>query len=131
MIYIVEMFGGALLPKDSYDRARVFQWLFWEQNSHEPYIAGRRFRKAYKKLKDEEIDAEWLPRGYAALKLMEAALVKTDYLVSNAITHADIAVAAYTRVAHEGGFALVDYPAIGAWIARVENDLSVPASGAA
>ncbi|MBL4620603.1 MAG: glutathione S-transferase family protein, partial [Marinicaulis sp.] len=119
MVYIVEAYGGALLPEDAYDRARIFQWLFWEQNSHEPYIAGRRFRKAYKKLKDEEIDAEWLPRGYAALELMEGTLAKSDYLVGEAITLADIAVVTYTRVANEGGFDLSDFPAVSAWIARV------------
>jgi len=131
MVYIVEAYGGALLPEDAYDRARIFQWLFWEQNSHEPYIAGRRFRKAYKKLKDEEIDAEWLPRGYAALELMEGTLAKSDYLVGEAITLADIAVVTYTRVANEGGFDLSDFPAVSAWIARVEGDLSIPASGSA
>ncbi len=131
MVYIVEAYGGVLLPQDAYDRARVFQWLFWEQNSHEPYIAGRRFRKAYKKLKDSEIDAEWLPRGYAALGLMETTLAKSDYLVGDTITLADIAVVAYTRVANEGGFDLSNFPAVRDWIARVEGDLSIPSSGAA
>jgi len=131
MVYIVEAYGGTLLPQDAYDRARVFQWLFWEQNSHEPYIAGRRFRKAYKKLKDNEIDAEWLPRGYAAFGLMETALAKSGYLVGDAITLADIAVVAYTRVANEGDFDLSDFPAVRAWITRVEGDLSIPSSGVA
>ena len=131
MVYLTEEFGGALLPEDAYERAKVFQWLFWEQNSHEPYIAGRRFRKAYKKLSDEEIDSEWLPRGYAALDLMERTLAQSDYLVGDAITLADIAVVAYTRVAHEGGFDLAKYPGVRAWVARVERALDVtPAEGA-
>lgn len=131
MVYLAEEFGGALLPEDAYERAKVFQWLFWEQNSHEPYIAGRRFRKAYKKLSDEEIDSEWLPRGYAALDLIERTLAQSDYLVGGAITLADIAVVAYTRVAHEGGFDLAKYPGVRAWIARVERALDVtPAEGA-
>jgi glutathione S-transferase len=127
MVYLADRFGGALVPEDAYDRAAVFQWLFWEQNSHEPYIAGRRFRKAYKKLKDEEIDSEWLPRGYAALELMERTLGQSDYLVGGAVTLADIAVVAYTRVAYEGGFDLSGFPAVRAWITRVEGDLSIPA----
>ena len=112
MTYLAENFGGTLLPQDPYERAQVFQWMFWEQNSHEPYIAGRRFRKAYKKLSDDEIDSEWLPRGYAALDHMEARLSSADYLVGGTLTIADIAVVAYTRVSHEGGFDLENYPGV-------------------
>lgn len=129
MVYFAESASdGRLLPPGPFDRAQVFKWLFWEQNSHEPYIAGRRFRKAYKKLSDTEIDAEWLPRGYAALDLMEEALQGADYLAGAALSLADIAVVAYTRVAHEGGFDLSDYSKICAWITRVEDDLSIEAS---
>ena len=129
MTYFAENFGGALLPQDSYERAQVFQWMFWEQNSHEPYIAGRRFRKAYKKLSDKEIDSEWLPRGYAALDLMERRLSGAEYLVGDGLTLADIAVVTYTRVAHEGGFDLADYPGVRGWIARVERHLDVAPVG--
>lgn len=128
-VYLAESAASnTLLPSDLVQRARVFKWLFWEQNSHEPYIAGRRFRKAYKKLKDEEIDAEWLPRGYAALTLMEETLQQSDYLAGDTVTLADISVVAYSRVADEGGFDLSDYPKVRAWVARVENDLSIEAS---
>ncbi len=129
MTYLAENFGGSLLPQDPYERAQVFQWLFWEQNSHEPYIAGRRFRKAYKKLADEEIDSEWLPRGYAALALMERTLLDNDFLVGITLTLADIAVVAYTRVAHEGGFDLSDYPGVRRWITRVERQLDIKPVG--
>lgn len=129
IVYLAESAGAnSLLPADLIQRATIFKWLFWEQNSHEPYIAGRRFRKAYKKLKDEEIDAEWLPRGYAALTLMEETLQRSDYLAGDTLTLADIAVVAYTRTADEGGFDLADYPKTRAWISRVENDLSIEAS---
>ena len=128
MVYLAESFGGSLLPNDAYGRSQVFQWLFWEQNSHEPYIAGRRFRKAFAKLKDEDIDAEWLPRGSAALSFMECALEANDYLVGSALTLADIAVVAYTRVAEEGGFELSKYPAVQRWVVRVDQDLSISKS---
>lgn len=131
IVYLAEANGGKLLPEDPLARSKVFQWLFWEQNSHEPYIAGRRFRKAFKKLSDDEIDSEWLPRGYAALDLMERALTDADYLVGDALTLADIAVVAYTRVAESGGFDLSDYPKVRSWIARVERELDLESVEAA
>ncbi|MEM9619852.1 MAG: glutathione S-transferase family protein [Pseudomonadota bacterium] len=127
IVYLAEAHGGKLLPEAPLARSKVFQWLFWEQNSHEPYIAGRRFRKAFKKLSDDEIDSEWLPRGYAALDLMERTLTDADYLAGDALTLADIAVVAYTRVAESGGFDLSDYPKVRSWIARVERDLDLEA----
>ena len=132
IVYFAESAGdNALLPADPAARAEVFKWLFWEQNSHEPYIAGRRFRKAFRKLSDEEIDAEWLPRGYAALDLMEKTLQQSNYLAGDRLTLADIAVVAYTRWADEGGFDLSDCPNVRGWIARVEGDLSIAAAEAA
>ncbi|MEM9014522.1 MAG: glutathione S-transferase family protein [Pseudomonadota bacterium] len=128
IVYLAENFGGTLLPEDAFERAKVFQWLFWEQNSHEPYIAGRRFRKSYRKLADEEIDSEWLPRGDAALALIEQTVKDSSYLAGEALTLADIAVVAYTRVAHEGGFDLLKYPAVRAWITRVERALDIELS---
>lgn len=125
-VYLAEAFESDLLPNDPAARADVFKWLFWEQNSHEPYIASRRFRKAYRGLSDEEIDEEWLPRGYAALAFMEAALQDSDYLAADKLTLADIAVVAYTRVAEEGDFNLADYPNVKTWIARVEDALNIP-----
>ncbi|MEM8771983.1 MAG: glutathione S-transferase family protein [Pseudomonadota bacterium] len=132
MVYFAEASGdNRLLPTDPFERAEVFRWLFWEQNSHEPYIAGRRFRKAFKKLADAEIDAEWLPRGYAALGLMEETLQHRDYLALDHLTLADIAVVAYTRWAGEGGFDLANYPKVRAWIARIERELDIPKAEAA
>lgn len=125
IVYLAESNASNLLPRDHYERAQVFKWLFWEQNSHEPYIAGRRYRKAYLGHDDSKIDAEWIPRGHAALALMESELAASDYLVGGALSLADIALVAYTRVASEGGFSLDDYPSVRQWIARVEADLGV------
>lgn len=131
MVHLAETADGGLLPTDPYSRAQVFKWLFWEQNSHEPYIAGRRFRKAYLGHDDSEIDAEWLPRGNAALDLMEKTLIETDYLTGDDLSLADIALVAYTRLAHEGGFDLGKFPAVRAWVARVECDLALEPAEAA
>ena len=131
IVHLAETADGDLLPRDPFRRSQVFKWLFWEQNSHEPYIAGRRFRKAYLGHDDSKIDDEWLPRGYAALALMEKTLCDTPFLAGDALTLADICVVAYTRVANEGGFDLSDYPKVRDWISRVENALSIaPVEGA-
>ena len=124
-----DLAGGSLLPSDAFARAKTFEWMFWEQNSHEPYIAGRRFRKAYLKLDDAAIDAEWLPRGFAALDRMELALKDSAFLVGDQLTAADIALVAYTRSADEGGFSLEKFNNIRAWIERVEKTLGIEPLG--
>ena len=129
VLHLAEAAGDKLLPSDPFDRAKVYEWMFWEQNSHEPYIAGRRFRKAYLKRADDEIDAEWLPRGFAALDRMEFALKAQSFLVGESFTAADIVVVAYTRTAEEGGFELSRFPNIRAWIARVESRLGIEPIG--
>lgn len=131
VLHLAEGAGNKLLPNDSARRAKVYEWMFWEQNSHEPYIAGRRFRKFYRKLSDEEIDAEWLPRGKAALERMSFTLEQNQFLVGPQLTAADISLVAYTRCAHEGGFDLDEFPAIQNWIGRVENVLAIAPYGAA
>ena len=131
VLHLAEGAGDALLPNDAARRAKVYEWMFWEQNSHEPYIAGRRFRKAFLKHSDEQIDAEWLPCGFAALDRIELALGEGDYLVGQSLTAADIAVVAYTRTADEGGFDLSKFPKINSWIARVEHDLGIAPVGGA
>ena len=124
-VHLAESVDRGLLPKEPVARARVFQWLFWEQNSHEPYIAGRRFRKSYLKHDETKIDAEWLPRGNAALKLMDDTLQEKDFLTGADFTLADIVLVAYTRVAHEGGFDPGAFAALRDWIARVEQALGI------
>jgi len=123
LFYLAE--GTRFLPDDRLGRARVLQWMFFEQYSHEPYIAVLRFWKLYAK-KSREDEPQWDARekaGYAALDVMEQALDGRDWFLGEQFgqgpTIADIALYAYTHVAHEGGFDLSGYPAVRAWLARL------------
>lgn len=118
MVHLAE--GSELIPTDAYDRARMFEWLFWEQYSHEPYVAVARFQAKYLGKPISEIEPKIIERGAAALARLEAALGVSQYLVGDRLSLADIALVAYTRMAHDGGFNLADYPATQAWVARVE-----------
>src|SRR5579871_1895954 len=106
-----------LLPRDAFATAKMDEWLFWEQYSHEPYIAVCRFQMLYLGKPAAELHPEKVRRGYAALTRMEAQLAATSFLVGETLTLADIALLAYTRVAHEGGFDLAGHPAVRRWIA--------------
>jgi glutathione S-transferase len=112
--------GTPYVPEDRYARAQTLQWLFFEQYSHEPYVAVVRFWVAFAKQPppQEEIDAK-RKGGYAALKAMERHLSTRDFLVGERYTVADIGLYAYTHVADEGGFDLSPYPAVRAWLERV------------
>ncbi|ATQ42375.1 glutathione S-transferase family protein [Caulobacter mirabilis] len=123
MVHLAE--GSALIPADSYERAKMYEWLFWEQYSHEPYVAVARFQMAYLGKPRHELDAKLFERGGAALQRLEDGLEETAFLVGDRISLADVALVAYTRVAHEGGFSLTDYPRVVAWIARVEAELGI------
>ncbi|MBX9460339.1 MAG: glutathione S-transferase family protein [Brevundimonas sp.] len=112
--------GSAFVPADPWARAKMYEWLFWEQYSHEPYIAVARFQRAFLGKAADEIEPRLMERGRAALARMEAALTAADWLVGDGSTLADLALVAYTRVAHEGGFELGPYPAVRRWIGRVE-----------
>lgn len=125
LLYLAE--GSTLLPADAWARAQVYQWLFWEQYSHEPYIAVCRFQKVYLGKSDAELDPQKVQRGNAALALMAAHLQTRDWFVGDGLTVADIALVAYTRLAHEGGFDLSLWPPLQAWIARVERALAITA----
>ena len=114
--------GSRFVPEDRYDRAKVLQWMFFEQYTHEPAIAVVRFLVAYSG--EAERYASVIERktvdGYRALDAMERHLAgASPYLVGDAMSLADIALYAYTHVAHEGGFDLASYPAIRAWLDRV------------
>jgi glutathione S-transferase len=114
--------GSRFVPQDRYERAKVLQWMFFEQYTHEPAIAVVRFLVAYSG--DSARHASLIERktvdGYRALAALEAHLVGADgYLVGPTMTLADIALYAYTHVAGEGGFELGGYPAIRAWLDRV------------
>jgi glutathione S-transferase len=112
--------GTPLLGTDRLERARVLQWLFFEQYSHEPYIAVVRFWVLFSNSppSSEEIEAR-RSSGHLALAAMERHLSGRSFLVGERYTVADIALYAYTHVAHEAGFKMDGYPAIAAWLARV------------
>lgn len=113
--------GTPLLPTDRLERAQVLQWMFFEQYSHEPYIAVARFIRLILP-RDHPRNAE-LPRlherGYQALDVMEKHLARRDWFVDSGYSVADIALFAYTHAAADGGFDLSRYPAINRWLARV------------
>jgi glutathione S-transferase len=117
--------GSDLMPRDTYDRARVLEWLFWEQYSHEPYVAVARFQVKYLGKPAEELEPRIVERGGAALQRMQLALASSPFLVGDRVSLADVALVAYTRVSHEGGFCLDLYPAVRAWVGRVEQALKI------
>lgn len=113
--------GTIFLPAERLARARVLQWQFFEQYSHEPYIAVARYIAKYLGLPDSRKQDYFSKQegGHKALRVMEAQLEKTAYLVGDQYTIADISLYAYTHVAEEGGFDLSAYPAIRRWLASV------------
>jgi glutathione S-transferase len=113
--------GSPLLPEDPYLAARVDELLFWEQYSHEPYIAVSRFHMKYLGKPKETRETYRVQRGESALDLMQQLLEGRDWFIGPTMTIADIALLAYTRLAHEGGFDLAGRPNIQAWIARSER----------
>ncbi|MFY1663775.1 glutathione S-transferase family protein [Pseudomonas sp. Pseu.R1] len=104
-------------------RTQMLQWQFFEQYSHEPTIAVARFIQFYLGLPEERLEEYRVlhKRGYKALKVMEKQLVRTPFLVGERFSIADIALYAYTHVAHQGGFDLSQFPAIQAWLERVKE----------
>jgi glutathione S-transferase len=119
LFYFAE--GTPFWPEAKLQRAQVLQWMFFEQYNHEPTIAVVRHWVAHLGRTPEtepQLPAK-IAAGYRALDVMEDHLAKHDYFVGGHYTIADIALYAYTHVAHEGGFDLSRYPAITAWLARV------------
>ena len=112
--------GSSWIPKDAYLRAKMYEWLCFEQYSHEPYIATVRFWVAFAGKAEEKKHElpDRVARGYAALGVMERTLSGADFLVGDRPTLADVALWAYTHVAHEGGFSLDEYPGVRRWIER-------------
>ena len=119
--YLAE--GSNYLPNDRLLRAKVLEWQFFEQYSHEPFIAVARFINKYLGLPEERRSEYQMKQagGHKALSIMEKQLQQTDYLVGNRYTIADISLFAYTHVAHEGGFDLSHYSAINAWLNRIQS----------
>lgn len=122
MWYLAE--GTKFAPANRLERAQTLQWMFFEQYSHEPYIAVARFWKHFlpklSPLQEMELPGR-MQRGYDALGVMEQHLARNQYFVGGRYGLADIALYAYTHVAGEGGFNLDNYPQVSAWLARVAS----------
>jgi glutathione S-transferase len=115
--------GTRLQPDDKWARALMLQWMFFEQYSHEPYVAVARFWLRYAP-KDElekkrHLVPEWHEKGNAALKVMDGHLAQHEWFAGSSYSIADVSLYGYTHCAQEGGFQLSDYPAVSAWLARV------------
>ena len=117
--------GSTLIPSDPFARAQMLQWMFWEQYSHEPAIAVRRFQKHYLGKADDEIDPALERKGRAALDLMEQHLGRHAWFAGDRPSCADVTLVAYTRVAPEGGFDLAEWPVVQDWVARTEQALAI------
>ncbi len=145
LLHLAERADSALIPSDPFARAKMYEWLFWEQYSHETAIAVRRYKRVYLKLTDEEIDPGLLERGHAALALMNRHLEVADFFPGFGAgtgsglepdlgpdlgrpSLADLALVAYTRLAPESGFSLELYPHVAAWIGRVEAHFGIDES---
>jgi glutathione S-transferase len=116
-----------LIPDDAFDRALMYQWMFWEQYSHEPTVAVLRFHRHY--LKKTDIDPALVKKSEAALTLMNNHLAGRCYFASDRLSLADVALVAYTRFAHQAELDLRRWPQVHAWVRRVENDLNIEHAG--
>jgi len=117
--------GSDLIPSDAFAAAKMDEWLFWEQYSHEPYVAVCRFQMVYLGKAASELDPEKVKRGYAALDHLERHLARHRFLVGEIFSLADVTLATYTRLAHEGGFEMAHYPSILRWIGETEKNLGL------
>ena len=113
--------GTSFVPTDPFERAKMHEWMFWEQYSHEPYIAVVRASMVYRGVALADRDADRVARGEAALDTMERHLSEREWFAADRATAADIALFAYTRLVHEGGFDLAARPAIRAWLSRCDE----------
>ena len=116
--------GSALVSSDPYEYAKVQQWQFFEQYSHEPFIAVARYIAKYLGLPDDR-RAEYESKqggGHKALRIMEEQLQQTPYLTGGQLSTADISLYAYTHVAGEGGFDLQSYPAVRQWLNLIQSE---------
>jgi glutathione S-transferase len=111
--------GTRLVPAERLDRARMLQWMFFEQYTHEPSIAVARFIRVFARRDDDPRLPDLLKRGHAALGVMEKLLAGRDWFAGEALSLADLALYAYTHRADDGGFDLAAYPAVRGWLARV------------
>lgn len=121
--------GTSLLPDDTFTQAKIDELLFWEQYSHEPYVATSRYHMVYLGRSKDEREAWRVERGEKALDLMQRLIKGKMWFVGDSLSVADIALLAYTRLAHEGGFDLNARPDVKAWIMRAEMALGLPPAG--
>jgi glutathione S-transferase len=117
--------GSGLIPPNPFAAAQMDAWMFWEQNSHEPYVAVCRFHTVYLGKPVSALDPNLVTRGYGALDSLERRLESARFLIGDDFSLADIALLAYTRVAHEGGFDLNRYEALRRWIGECEQRLGL------
>jgi glutathione S-transferase len=117
--------GSDLIPTDAYAAAQMDAWLFWEQYSHEPYVAVCRFQMVYLGKPVSALDPNLVKRGDAALDQLERALGDKRFLLGEAFSLADVALLAYTRLAHEGGFDLGPRASLRRWIGEAEAQLGL------
>jgi glutathione S-transferase len=118
--------GTAFLPADRFERAQALQWMFFEQYSHEPYIAVARFwiHELHKREEWADRLKERWQKGYQALDIMERHLQRHRFFAGNSYSIADISLYAYTHVAEQGDFDLSRYPSIRGWLDRVADQPS-------
>jgi glutathione S-transferase len=110
------------VPHDPYDRAKMYEWLFFEQYSHEPSLAVRRALSVYPERRSEASPArmaQLLDAGNHALGIMERRLAGVEWLAGTAFSLADISLYAYTHMAGDGGYDLGQFPAVSRWLDRV------------
>jgi glutathione S-transferase len=121
LVYLAE--GTPYFPKARWQRAKVLEWMFFEQYSHEPNIATPRFWKMYFPVTEDRqgLLEQKMRLGYEALAVMERHLARRSFFVTDEYSIADISLYAYTHVAHEGGFDLSPFPAVRAWLERVRS----------
>jgi glutathione S-transferase len=117
--------GSALIPDDRLQRARMLQWMFFEQYTHEPAIAVARFIRVFLQRDDDPRLPDLLVRGQRALTVMEQQLAGHAFFVGERLSLADLALFAYTHRAVDGGFDLAAYPAIGRWLDRCQAEPGV------
>ncbi|MBO6503592.1 MAG: glutathione S-transferase family protein [Kordiimonadaceae bacterium] len=113
-----------LIPEDPFLRAKMMEWMFWEQYSHETAIAVARFRVIYQGQAVEDLDPQLVAKGNAALDLMEKHLINQEWFVGERLSLADVALVAYTQFAEQPGFSLEARPNVRAWVPRVKAALN-------
>lgn len=117
--------GSGLVPHDPFDHARMLAWMFWEQNTHETVVAVRRGMMLFRGVPEADVPADLLPRGNAALGLMNATLAGQDWFSGARFGLADMALLPYTRFAPDGGFDLEPLAGLRSWIRRCELELGL------